>query len=362
MAEIRAEICKIETVFPHENAHSLEIAQVKGWNCVISKGSFQPGDLCLYVPVDACIPQEMESELFKNAKIKLTNGRIKAIRIRQVVSQGLVVDPKKFGLHKKPEGYDATAELGITKYEPPAPAFQGFNGGGKKQARIENPNFTKYTSIENIKNHWKVFTPDDEVFFTEKLHGTNWRAGWVERVPTTWFEKLWMPYAQKFFPDKFKWEFMVGSHNVQLKESADNLYCNIARKYQVKEKLAKGQSAYGEVIGPGIQKHFDYGLKEPALVLFDVKTNGVYEPFETVQQLGKEWGIEVVPVLAEGKVSDLDFEDLAQGPSVYCPTQQVREGGVIRTKAGDKNCYIGRKILKQINPEYLMLKDNTDYH
>lgn len=363
MAEIKAEICKIEQVFVHDNADSLEIAQVKGWTCIIGKGSFKAGDLCLYIPVDACIPPAMEEALFpKDAKIQLTNGRIKAIRIRKVVSQGLVADPKKFKLEKKKEGYDATAELGITKYEPPAPDFQGFSGPGKKaQKKVENPDFHKYTSIENIKNHWKIFEPEDEVYVTEKLHGTNWRAGWVTRVAKTWLERLWLPFAQVVF-EKYRWEFIVGSHNVQLEASAKNLYCNIARKYDIKNKLDEGQILYGEVIGPGIQKNFDYGLKEPALVIFDIKSDGTYESFEAVQNFGEDWGVPVVPVLAEGKISDLNLDALAQGASIYCPAQKVREGGVIRMKRGEASSKIGRKVLKLINPEYLMLKHNTDFH
>ena len=364
MAEIKAEICRIESVSKHPNADALDLVQVKGWNCVVKSGSCPQGSLCLYIPIDACIPKEVEEVVFKGVKVSLTNGRIKAIRIRQIVSQGLVVDPSLLNLHSKAEGYDATAELGITKYEPPEPAFQGFNGGGKNKVRVENPYFKKYTSIEHLKNHWKVFEPADEVYVTEKLHGTNWRAGYVVRLPVTNLEKLWLPVAQRFF-ESFNWQFMVGSHNVQLRPEENNLYCNVAKHCGLKHLLGKGIVLYGEVIGPNIQKNYSYGLTAdcyPRLVLFDVQIAGVYQSFETVQKFANQLKIDCVPVLASGQIQSLKLDELVQGPSAYSPLQKVKEGIVIRPMHSEQTTRIGRKILKYINPEYLMLKDNTDYH
>jgi hypothetical protein len=70
--------------------------------------------------------------------------------------------------------------------------------------------------------------------------------------------------------------------------------------------------------------------------------------------------VRVVPTLFNGKFGDVDMAKIVDGPSVLCPEQKVREGVVVRSKEEDR-CHIGRKILKAINPEYL-LKDQTEYH
>ena len=70
-----------------------------------------------------------------------------------------------------------TQTLGVTKYEPPAPP-QNMQGVAVKPKKT-NPYFEKYTDIDNIKRHPDVFSEDIYVVATEKIHGTNFRAGYV---------------------------------------------------------------------------------------------------------------------------------------------------------------------------------------
>ena len=56
MAECIVEVCKIEKVFPHPNADALELAHIKGWQCVVPIGRYAAGDLVTYIPIDAMIP------------------------------------------------------------------------------------------------------------------------------------------------------------------------------------------------------------------------------------------------------------------------------------------------------------------
>ena len=244
MSEIKAEICRIIDVTDHTNADKLSVCTIKGWNCVIGKNQFKAGDLACYIPIDACLSKELEAKIFQNAKIKLTNGRIKSIKLRGTISQGLVIDPKLFNLDKKPEGYDATKDLGITKYEPPEPGFQ--SGLGKRgMPRKQNDSFKKYTSIENGRNyHTGVFSDDEMVHVSEKIHGSNWRAGWVKRQLRNPIQKLWA-----WIKKDYAWEFIVGSHNVQLKDTENNAYCDLAKKHNLKSKISKGVVAYGELFG-----------------------------------------------------------------------------------------------------------------
>ena len=51
MSELIVEVVEIEDVLEHPNADRLEIAQVKGWACVVQKGLFSRGDKAVYLPI-----------------------------------------------------------------------------------------------------------------------------------------------------------------------------------------------------------------------------------------------------------------------------------------------------------------------
>jgi len=58
MSTLIVEVCRIDRVLPHANADALELARIKGWQCVIPKGRYVGGDLVTYIPIDSVIPVE----------------------------------------------------------------------------------------------------------------------------------------------------------------------------------------------------------------------------------------------------------------------------------------------------------------
>lgn len=172
MSKLRVEVVKIDNIQPHPNADRLELATVFNWVCVVQKGWVKAGDTVIYIPIDSVLPQPLIDILFgPNSKIKLNNGRIKTIKIRGAVSQGLIVDPVKVGLQGAEIGSDVAKILNITKYEPPE-ATRGVNHNAPAAIKKDiNNNFKKYTDIENIKNHKNVFFEGEFVSVTEKIHG-----------------------------------------------------------------------------------------------------------------------------------------------------------------------------------------------
>jgi len=85
MSMFKVPVTTIKQIFVHENAHSLEVAQVYGFNVVVQKGKYQAGDKVIYVPIDSILPNWLEEKLFPaDAKIKLHKGRIRQIKIRKV--------------------------------------------------------------------------------------------------------------------------------------------------------------------------------------------------------------------------------------------------------------------------------------
>ena len=91
MNDFRVEVVEVDEVLEHPNADRLEIAKVKGWQCVVGKDSFAAGDKGIYIPIESILPEELEAKIFGTSKVKLSKHRVKTIRLRGAVSQGLLV-------------------------------------------------------------------------------------------------------------------------------------------------------------------------------------------------------------------------------------------------------------------------------
>ncbi|MCL2874720.1 MAG: hypothetical protein FWF12_00200 [Betaproteobacteria bacterium] len=83
---------------PHPNADAIEIARVGDYQSIVKKGQFRDGDLAIYVPEQAVLPEWLlkGADLWDEDKQKGTlsgslGNRVRATRIRGVVSQGLVL-------------------------------------------------------------------------------------------------------------------------------------------------------------------------------------------------------------------------------------------------------------------------------
>ena len=159
MSTLIVEVCKIEKVLPHHGADALDLAQIKGWQCVIPKGRYVPGDLVTYIPIDAVIPAE-HSDRWGITKY-LSNGRVRCARLRGEPSFGVIVDRDDASW---PEGMDVQDFYGITKYVPPVKISAG-------DAAPSHPLFVEYTDVENLRNFPAVFTEGEEVSVSEKIHG-----------------------------------------------------------------------------------------------------------------------------------------------------------------------------------------------
>lgn len=362
------EIVEIADVLEHPNADRLEIAVIKGWQCVIAKSSFKKGDKAVYFPIDSVLPPDVEVKLFPpESKVKLSNSRIRTIKLRGAISQGLLARPELFDLHTQDVGTNVAVYLNIQKYEPSIKAQSSLMGGSKGVAKkAENPYFQKYTKIQNFKNYNSVFTERDLVIVTEKIHGTNFRAGWVPK--TTLLAKI-----RKFLRLGTSYEFVFGSHNIQLQQKASgfktfydaNVYAEAVKKYDLKNRIPKSMVIYGEIYGSGIQKNYTYECKqdERKLVIFDIQTFGKYTNSSVCKWYCKNvLDLTHVPILYQGAFDLEKIKKLTKGNSVLAPTQKIREGVVIKAVNESNDVLIGRKVLKLVSDEYLLKKNNSDLH
>jgi hypothetical protein len=181
--------------------------------------------------------------------------------------------------------------------------------------------------------------------------------------------------VKKFFGDEWAdYEFVVGSHNVEKGSDSQgfyntNVWYKIADDYKIKESLwyyvknviankeaiGSGIVVYGEIYGAGIQKNYEYGLKNIKFAAFDLTVNGVYFPTQmALDEIIVFMELPHVPVLYTGPWNQAIqdkyvFNNFIEGSKV------PHEGVVVKHVSGERN-----KVAKVINPDYLIYGEKHD--
>ena len=356
-------VCYISTVNevnPIEGADNIELAVVGGWNCITKKGEQKVGDLVMIATTDAIIPFDLSE------KIGVTNylrkgGRVRTVKLRGVYSECLIIPIVHIPfMENYYEGKNMMNIMEIYKYEPPVKQIQ--LASGKKIRYQDNPNFHVYYKFPNLKNVPNMFTEEDLVEITRKIHGTNARYGIVKKNKLSILDRI-----KKFFGNNWiEYEFVVGSHNVEKGSDSQgfydtNVWYEIEKKYNIKQKLwdyakrygiefiGNGITLYGEIYGAGIQKGYDYGLKEIEFIGFDVKENDEYlSTYNAWKVIKNQLELPYVEILYYGdwsqeKQDSFVFNNFIEG------TKVPHEGIVIKYHTGER-----QKIAKVINPDYLI--------
>ena len=363
-------VAKIDEIKAIPGADNIEQGVIGGWNCIIKKGEYKVDDLVVVATTDAVIPQDLSD------KMNVTNylrkgGRVRTVKLRGVYSECLIIPTKYipgYGDMYK-EGDDMMEKFGIFKYEPPAVQVQ--LSSGRKIKYHQNPNFQVYYKFPNIKNVTGMFTEDDYVQITRKLHGTNARYGIVKKRSLSFWDKV-----KKFFGFADEWieyEYVYGSHNVEKGSDSQGFYDTdvwrtVADKYFIKDRLwdyvkiygpeiiGSGVVLYGEIYGPGIQKNYDYGLKEIEFAGFDIVENGKYlGTWVTRHCITNILNLPHVPELYNGPWSQ-EIQDRCTFNNNIEGTKVPHEGIVIKAVSGERN-----RVAKVINPDYLIASEKFDY-
>jgi RNA ligase (TIGR02306 family) len=368
----------------HPNADRLDLLTLRGeggFTCVVGRNQFSMSDFVLYIEPDSVIPDNIKEYLEETSKIKISS-RIRAIKLRGIISEGLCLKPEDF---LKPidivEDKDVSSLIGVTHYEPPPPKGQGWKSVKGTNPWYKNKAFRIYNHIDRFEKVCRCFEEGMNVHISTKLHGMNWRAGICPKEPKNWWQKLLQKLC--ILP---KNEFLVGSHktvrNVGKKgkplppemENQDN-FILAARKYDIETKLRelyhklndKNIVLYGELIGWGVnvplQKGYWYGIPkgDVELRIFDIMVDGKYLDMDIVLGLCREYNLPHVDTLYEGPFN-LDLLSLAQAVDKIGNWKGNREGIVIKAQPAKHDPRMGYVVAKKINPKYLLDKSNTEHH
>lgn len=351
-----ATIQKIAEVLPIEGADKIEKVRVKDWWCVAVKGEFKVNDPCVYFEIDSLLPLdnpafEFLSKGSKPKKVEIdgkeyTGYRLKTVKLRGQISQGLAFPLKDLTLYSSVPlsevdvGDDVTEALGVVKWERPIPAQ--LTGKVKGQ----RPGFIPKTDEERIQNCGHLLAKHFATLFyiTEKLDGSS----------ATFFRHTTTADGD---------HFGVCSRNLELLETEGNSFWDMAKKYDLPNKLPSGFVLQGELIGEGVQGNplKLKGRDIRAYNVFDIN-NSKYLDYPDFVKFCADLGVPTVPILSEDSTLPATVEELlkqADGKSAISP-ECAREGIVVRpmTEMQDEiNGTTQRLSFKAVSNEYLLKSD-----
>jgi RNA ligase (TIGR02306 family) len=377
MSKFEAKVYKL-TVEPHNNADTLEIARIGDYTSVIKKGSFKTGDLGVYVPEGALVPEAILKEMGlwktdKNVGKGMLSGsqgnRVKAMRIRNVLSQGLVYPvsngfagiienvpvikyfaPPPYGTQYQivHEGQDVAEILGLVKYEPPIPvhmAGEVWNAHG----------FTLNFDIENIKKYNYILQEGEEIVATEKLHGTFFAAGYNPEAPHDIVQSKGLGATGLAFRLNEN-----NKDNIYVR----NYYENIKPIFDIFRSPQRISPIYilGEIFGP--VQDLKYGITKPSFRVFDIyhgtPSQGYYYNYKEKTTFCELYGLQMVPLVYRGPYSKNKLLEITSGKETISGHElHLREGVIIVPIIERYHSDVGRVILKSVSEDYLLRK-NTD--
>jgi len=389
----------------HPNADKLLIWNVSGYE-VITDLSSKEGDIKVFFPVECQIHDTILSYMNMYAHSELNQDktkigyisdsrRIKAVKLRGVVSDGIVLPIEKVIKSidsVRSDGADTAYSIGelfdtvygiviCNKYVPPVKEIR--SGGGQGQPK-KNPvkeflidgqfNF-HYDTSKLPDNAWRFQNEDDEIVITDKWHGT---SAIFSNVLTKRKLSIWQKLGRFFGNDIPREEYSKMYASRSVLKSIEGKYHTPDQGYyntdiwgkvfeDVKHVLFPGYTLYGEIVGytgeKMIQKGYDYGCK-PEEHRFLVYRVTVTSPFdgqvreysrEDIADFCKEHKLECVPELYRGTLKDFmtihsDFQNneslldclkriYLEQDCIHCKTKVPAEGICIRNESGSKIAY-----------------------
>ena len=355
MTEFNPSVVTIEKVERHPDADALDIATVNGYPIVIKRDQYKVGQLVSYIPIDSVV--DVTNPVFSF----LSKPRIKAMRLRGVYSQGLLVDAPEgmkegdsvqefFGIKKFVYPEEMEEYIGISEEEKKKFFFPDQKGLIPRQidgGTESNPQGWKipYYDLDALRKYKKLFTDGEEVVIMQKLDGENFSSCHDG-------DRLW-----------------VKSRNLYKRENPESKWWEVANRYNLKEKLAKYpmHAFFFEKVGSVTPFFYDCevvnGSIQTKLYGFDivnVKT-GNFLDWQEAKSIFDELELPMAPVVYIGPwKEDCSLFELAEHDNVlksnHPKATVINEGIVIRPIKERIDNRLGRVILKLKSERYNLFK------
>lgn len=354
-----ATIQTIDEIIKHPNADKLDIARILGWVCVVKRDEYKVGEKTVFCEIDSILPPISKygnPNSFDNVKER--KYRIKTIRLRGMISQGICykpVDVLPSDLIDAPVGTDVTEIIGVTKYDPDVYNYNE-NCAGMPRRLGNFPSHlvpkTDETRIQSLKKFLSSIK-GIKIAGTIKLDGSSITCLWEGE------------------------KFLVCSRNniVKAETTDDNKFSLGALNVGVEQKLTdyckthnRKLALQGELLGPGIQKN-KYKLNEYTIRFFncydiDAKKKYCHNDLKSIL---KDLDLPMVPILFEDEILHDDIDQWVQRASSLIGnfTEGVMDEGIVVRPMEDIKIPIElwhdidstNISFKVINPEFLLKND-----
>ena len=374
-----ARVVRIDSLHPIEGADRIELAFIGGWQVVVQKGLYKPGDKACYCEVDSLLPTaypafesltKLSSKLIFEIDGK-SYARIKTAKLMKQLSQGFCVPLSEIGdaAYIAEVGDDLTKKLGILKYEKGEERSMnnaGVADGVKGKVAKPFPSFipkTDQNRVQNIVPRYLQSVETGELFEkTFKLDGSSmtvWVKDGVVGVASRNVSFNLQNVRKGFFEsvkDYFKQVKKKGFKKakfVQYIEPDTNAFTTMAYNSGVITALKNSGcnlAIQGELVGPSIQKNFE-GVGSNQFYIYDIFYIDKQEymlPDERLEFISAyglrgvpEAGIVTLPATVAEVIEDAD------GPSGL--NGKYREGFVYKSMTRDFSFKVisNRYLLKE---------------
>lgn len=291
-------IQRIHRIDPIAKADAIECVTIHGWELVAKKGEFAVGDLCCFFEIDSFLPEDPRYEFLKDLKNHQGRKgyRIKTIRLRGQVSQGLALPLCMFPEITNPIEFDEITDLlNVIKYDNSIAQSDHKPGLKAGSTAGKFPHFIPKTDQERIQNLSDWFTRYSDVEWEEtlKLDGSSCTMYNIEKPPS-----LWQRIRGFFGLPVISNHFGVCSRNLEIKRSDNYVktftnsdkestyqssdFWRMAHLYNVEWHLPIGYAIQGELIGPRIQANHEKveGLDFFIFDVYDILNSRYLTPLE----------------------------------------------------------------------------------
>ncbi len=307
-----ASVVRVSKVSPIEGADRLEVVEMagKGWRVVVPKGQFAPDARGVYFEIDSFLPANdvryaflrdrcMKRFVTKGGEVLREGLRIKTVKLRGVLSQGLLLPASYFPQASDVlEGGDLTELLHVEHYDEVAEACRPAQGLSATAA----------DAMGAFPSKWMPKTDEERIQnlgdWLEKMKGVRFEV--TEKMDGTSITMFYSPSVDAENP------FGVCSRNLRLKpQTADGavpLAWRIAEKSGARKSIetwcirnGRELAFQGELVGPGINKNRDKRTDYEWRVfrVWDIARQEFLQPNKARSLCGSP-GLPYVPVVHDG--------------------------------------------------------------